>query len=176
MALGKLKSGIGRAPRKNIKMVRNIIMSLKVDPSKTLKIHEKTNSIKWRKVVSFSKNHNNYYYACKCTCKDATSFHHSKYHINLDNFVSPQIKKSAQANQKHAPENPTNVWAKKQKQKAQGRKHTTQFEVRDVLVKYKDIGTLSSFKKQTKDKKDRQTDMAAFVLFRSNKSLNDLQK
>ena len=137
MALGKLKSGIGRTPRKNIKMVRNIIMSLKVDPSKTLKIHEKTNSIKWRKVVSFSKNHNNYYYACKCTCKDATSFHHSKYHINLDNFVSPQIKKSAQANQKHAPENPTNVWAKKQKQKAQGRKHTTQFEVRDVLVKYK---------------------------------------
>ena len=43
------------------------------------------------------------------TCKDAKSFHHSKYHINLDNFVSPQIKKSAQANQKHAPENPTNV-------------------------------------------------------------------
>lgn len=40
----------------------------------------------------------------------------------------------------------------------------------------KHIGTLSSFKKQTKDKKDRQTDMAAFVLFRSNKSLNDLQK
>ena len=114
-ALGKLKSGIGHVPRKNIKMVGSIIMSVKVDPSKMLKIHVKTSFIKWRKVVSFSKNHNNYYYACKCTCKDAKSFHHSKHHINLDNFVSPQIKKSAQANQKHAPENPTNVRAKKQK-------------------------------------------------------------
>ena len=118
MALGKLKSGIGRVPRKNIKMVRNIIMSLKVDPSKTLKIHEKTNSIKWRKVVSFSKNHNNYYYACKCTCKDAKSFHHSKYHINLDNFVSPQIKKSAQAT-KNMPQKTLQMF----EQKSRSRKH-----------------------------------------------------
>ena len=128
-------------------------------------------------VVNFSDNHGNYYSAYRYTCKDDNSVHHSKHHPNLDNVASPQTKKSTQAyrqaRKSYAQENPADAPQKK-KQKTTSRKRLTQFEVSEFLVKNNIHRDTDLFYEANKRKSEGQTDFAAFLLFRSSKSLNDL--
>ena len=134
-------------------------------------------SLKEGIVVNFSDNHDNYYSAYRYICKDDDSVHHSKYHTNLDNVASPRKKKSTQAyrqaRKSYAQENPIDAPQKK-KQKATSRKRLTQFEVSEFLLKNNIHRDTEPFYEANKRKEKGQTDLAAFVLSRSSKSLNDL--
>ena len=128
-------------------------------------------------VVNFSDNHDNYYSAYRYICKDDDSVHHSKHHPNLDDVASPWTKKSTQAyrqaRKSYAQENPTHAPQKK-KQKTTCRKLLTQFEVSEFLLKNNIRRDTELFYEANKRKEEGQTDLAAFVLSRSSKSLNDL--
>ena len=63
---------------------------------------------------------------------------------------------------------------KKKKEKATSRKRLTQFEVSEFLLKNNMHGDTELFYESNKRKEEGQIDLAAFVLSRSSKSLNDL--
>ena len=71
-------------------------------------------------------------------------------------------------------ENHEDVPPKNQKQKARYRKRITQFEVGEFLVKNNIHQDTDLFYEANKTKEDTQTDLAAFLLSRSSKALNDL--
>ena len=77
------------------------------------------------------------------------------------------------ARKSYAQEYPTDAPQKK-KQKATSRNRLTQFEVREFLLKNNMHLDTELFYKANKRKEEGQTDLAAFVLSRSSKSLNDL--
>ena len=78
-----------------------------------------------------------------------------------------------QARKSYAQENPTDAPQKK-KQKATSRNRLTQFEVREFLLKNNIHLDTELFYEANKRKEEGQTDLAAFVLSRSSKPLNDL--
>ena len=178
MALGKLKSSIGDESRRNTKMEGIYYhVALKLTSPKLWKSVKESKSSKEGIVVNFCDNHDNHYSAYRYKCKDDDSVHHSKNHPNLDDVASPQTKKSTQAYQParklYAQENPTDN-PQKEKQKTTCRKRLTQFEVSEFLLKSNVRRDTKLFYKANKRKEEGQTDLAAFVLSRSSKSLNDL--
>ena len=128
-------------------------------------------------MVIFSDNHDNYYSGYRYICKDDDSVHHSKHHPKLDDAASPRTKKSTQAyrqaRKSYAQENPTDAPQTK-KQKTTCRKRLTQFEASGFLLKSNIRRDTEHFYKANKRKQEGQTDLPAFVLSRSIKSLNDL--
>ena len=152
-------------------------VALKLTGPKRWKSVKESISSKEGIVVNFSDNHDNYYSAYRYICKDDDSVHHSKHHPNLDDVASPRTKKSTQAyrqaRKSYAQENPTHA-AQKKKQKATCRKRLTQFEVSEFLLKNNIRRDTELFYEANKRKEEGQTDLAAFVLSRSSKSLNDL--
>ena len=74
----------------------------------------------------------------------------------------------------HTPRETLQMRHKKKKQKATSRQRLTQFEVSEFLLKNNIHCDVELFYEANNRKEEGQTDLAAFVLSRSSKSLSDL--
>ena len=130
-------------------------------------------------VVNFSDNHDNYYSEYKYISKEDPEIYHSTNHPNLDDVSSPRTKKSTQAyrqsRKSKAAENLDSEIPKKKapKSKKENRR-LSNFDVSEFLVKHDIHRDTELFAEANSRKEEGQTDLAAFVLSRSSKALNDL--
>ena len=131
-------------------------------------------------MVNFSDQHDNYHSAYRYICKEDTSVEHSKHHPNLDNISSPRTKKSTRAyresrkskcaEDRETPEPPS----KKPSNTKQKPKRLSKLDVSEFMVKHNIDRATELFAAADVRKKEGQSDLAAFVLSCSKKSLNDL--